>query len=49
VRRRVGGGLYQTAQALVIYSKRAALFSLYCVRYPQNKISFSLFKKLAPW
>ena len=49
VRRRVGGGLYQTAQALVIYSKRAALFSLYCVRYPQNKISFSLFQKLAPW
>ena len=49
VRRRVGGGLYQTAQALVIYAKRSALYALYMVRYPSHQISFSLFKKLAPW
>ena len=49
VRRRVGFGLYETAQALVIYAKRSALFALYIARYPTNPISFSLFKKLAPW
>ena len=49
VRRRVGVGLYQTAQALVIYAKRSALYALYVARYPAHKISFSLFKKLAPW
>ena len=49
VRRRVGLGLYETAQALVIYSKRSALYALYCARYPLHKISFSTFKKLAPW
>ena len=49
VRRRVGLGLYETAQALVIYSKRSALYALYCARYPLHKISFSMFKKLAPW
>ena len=49
VRRRVGLGLYETAQALVIYSKRSALFALYLARYPFHKISFSMFQKLAPW
>jgi hypothetical protein len=49
VRRRVGLGLYETAQALVIYAKRSALFALYVARYPAHPISFSLFKKLAPW
>ena len=33
VRRRVGLGLYETAQALVIYSKRSALFAMYVARY----------------
>ena len=49
VRRRVGLGLYETAQALVIYAKRSALYALYLARYPAHKISFSTFKKLAPW
>ena len=49
VRRRVGRGLYQTAQALIVYAKYAALYSLYLVRYPADHISFSLFKKLRPW
>ena len=30
-------------------SKYSALYALYLVRYPANKISFSLFKKLRPW
>lgn len=49
VRRRVGLGLFETAQALVVYAKRSALYALYLARYPAHKISFSLFKKLAPW
>ena len=49
VRRRVGLGLCETAQALVIYVKRSALYALYVARYPTHKISFALFKKLAPW
>ena len=49
VRRRVGRGLYQTAQALIVYAKYAALYSLYLTRYTANHISFSLFKKLRPW
>ena len=49
VRRRVGLGLYETAQALVIYAKRSALYALYLARYPVHKISFSLFQKLTPW
>ena len=49
VRRRVGLGLYETAQALVIYAKHSALYALYLARYPAHKISFAMFKKLAPW
>ena len=49
VRRRVGLGLYETAQALVIYAKQSALYALYLARYPAHKISFSTFKKLTPW
>ena len=49
VRRRVGLGLYETAQALVIYAKRSALYALYLARYPAQMISVSTFKKLAPW
>ena len=49
VRRRVGRGLYQTAQALIVYAKYSALYALYRVRFPADPISFSLFKKLRPW
>ena len=33
VRRRIGLGLFEKAQALVIYAKRSALYALYIVRY----------------
>jgi hypothetical protein len=49
VRRRLGRHLYETAQALIIYAKYSALYTLYLARYPADKISFSLFKKLRPW
>ncbi|KOO35179.1 hypothetical protein Ctob_010692 [Chrysochromulina tobinii] len=49
VRRRVGIGMYECAQALYIYSKYAALYSLYLLRYSSHRISFSLFKRLRPW
>ena len=49
VRRRVGPGLYQTAQALFVYSTYATLYGLFCTQYPALTISFALFKSLAPW
>ena len=49
VRRRVGPGLYQTAQALFIYSTYATLYALFLVNYPALTISFGLFKALRPW
>lgn len=49
VRRRVGVGLYQTTQALILYSTYAALYALFLVEYPATTISFSLFKSLRPW
>lgn len=49
VRRRVGAGLYEVAQALFIYTTSAALYAKYLALYPANKISFSLFKRLRPW
>mmetsp|Transcript_16169 Transcript_16169/g.40727 ORF Transcript_16169/g.40727 Transcript_16169/m.40727 type:complete len:875 (-) Transcript_16169:94-2718(-) len=47
VRRRVGVGLYETAQALYIYSRFKALYRLFCERFPA--CSFALFKQLKPW
>ena len=41
--------MYETAQALIVFSKYAALYSLYCSRYAANQISFATFKKLRPW
>jgi hypothetical protein len=49
VRRRLGVGLYETAQALIVYAKQSALYTLFCQRFPAHKISFSTFKKLRPW
>ena len=49
VRRRIGVGLFETAQALYIYSTTATLYAKYLLLYPANKISFSLFKSLRPW
>ena len=49
VRRRLGVGLYETAQALFVYSKMSALYSLFKTRFSHITISFALFKKLRPW
>lgn len=49
VRRRVGVGLYENTQALIVFAKYSALYTLYCSRYPANHISFSTFKSLRPW
>lgn len=49
VRKRVGVGLYETTQALIVYAKYAALYSLFLVRYPAHAIAFSTFKRLRPW
>ena len=49
VRRRVGPGLHQTAQALFVYSSYATLYALFCTQYPALAISCALFKSLAPW
>lgn len=49
VRRRIGVRLYETAQALYIYSKFATLHRLFCERYPAHKLSFAAFKRLRPW
>lgn len=49
VRRRVGVGLYQTAQALYVYAKYSALYAKYLIMHPANRISFSMFKSLRPW
>lgn len=49
VRRRLGVGLYETAQALYVYSKMSALYSLFKTRFPHITISFTLFKDLRPW
>lgn len=49
VRRRLGVGIYETAQALYIYTKFATLYKLFCSRFPDIKLSFSAFKKLRPW
>ena len=49
VRRRVGPGLYQKAQALFIYSTYASLYTLFLAKYPAVNIGFSLFKSLRPW
>jgi hypothetical protein len=49
VRRRLGVGLYETAQALVVYATNAALYTMFRARYPGHKISFATFKKLRPW
>jgi hypothetical protein len=48
VRRRHGVGLYEKAQALIVYSTYAALYALFIVQYPARKISFSIFKALRP-
>jgi hypothetical protein len=49
VRRRHGVGLYEKAQALILYSTYAALYAMFLVQYPAPKISFPLFKALRPW
>jgi hypothetical protein len=49
VRRRRGVGIYETAQALILYSTYAALYALFIVQYPMHKIGFALFKTLRPW
>ena len=49
VRRRLGVGLYEHAQALIVYARYAALYKLFCIRHPDIDISFSTFKKLRPW
>jgi hypothetical protein len=49
VRRRLGVGIYEKAQALFIYTKFATLYKLFCEHCPEIKISFALFKKLRPW
>jgi hypothetical protein len=49
VRCRKGVGLYEVAQALMIYSTYAALYALFIVQYPMHKISFSVFKSLRLW
>ena len=49
VRRRVGPGLYQKAQALFIYSTYASLYTLFLAKYPAVNISYSLFASLRPW
>lgn len=49
VRRRLGVGLYECAQALYVYSKYATLYALYLSRYPANVITFAVFKRLRPW
>ena len=49
VRRRLGVGIYETEQALYVYSKYSSLYALFLLRYPAHKISFSLFKSLRPW
>ena len=49
VKKRVGVGLYMTAQAVLIYSTYAALYALFQQRFPAIAISFALFKKLRPW
>lgn len=49
VRRRLDVGVYETAQALFVYAKYSALYTLFCSRYPAHAISFSAFKKLRPW
>lgn len=49
VRRRLGVGVYEYAQALYVYSKYATLYALYLARYPAHVISFAVFKGLRPW
>ena len=49
VRRRLGVGIYEKAQALFIYTRFANLYKLFCSRFPEIKISFALFKKVRPW
>jgi hypothetical protein len=49
VRCRKGVGLYEVAQALIVCSTYAALYTLFIVQYPMHKISFSIFKALRPW
>lgn len=49
VRRRLGVGLYETTQALIVYATNAAMYKLFCSRYVAHQISFSTFKKLRPW
>ena len=49
VRRRLGVGLYEKAQALIVYATNAALYTLFCLRFPAHQISFATFKKLRPW
>ena len=48
VRRRVGVGLYETSQALFVYAKMSALYTMFLARYT-IQISFATFKKLRPW
>ena len=49
VRRRLGVGLYEKAQALYIYAKLSSLYALFLAQFPAYKISFSVFKSLRPW
>lgn len=50
VRRRVGPGLYEKAQALMVYSTYKALYAIYkCTYYASYPISFATFKRLRPW
>lgn len=49
VQRRLSVGLYETAQALILYSTYAALYAMFLMHHPLIKISFSVFKALRPW
>lgn len=49
VRRRVGVGMYQSAQALYVYAKYKALYAKFLLFYPACKISYTVFQRLRPW
>lgn len=49
VRRRVGVGMYQCAQALYVYAKYKALYAKFLALYPAYKISYTVFQRLRPW
>lgn len=49
MRRQLSYGIYETAQALIVFARYSALYNLFCSRYPAFQISFSTFKRLRPW